>query len=320
METKEPQSLLEAVRYFADPKVCLATMVKVRWPDGVKCPRCGSEKVSFLENQYRWQCSTKHPKRQFSAKVGTVFEDSPIGLDKWLPVVWLLTNCKNGISSYEVARDLGVTQKTGWFMLQRVRLAMQAGTFWDKLQGEIEADETFIGGLARNMHKNKKGKITGTGGAGSGKAVVMGLVDRNTRQVRVAHVPNVQRDTLQAQVRKYVQGGSYVFTDAWLGYHGLDREYVHQVIDHAESYVQGNVHTNTIENFWSLLKRGLKGTYISVEPFHLFRYLDEQAFRYNHRKTDDAGRFGRTMAGIVGKRLTYDNLTGKEQPAAALPS
>jgi transposase-like protein len=224
METKEPRFLIEAVRYFADPDVCLNTIVKVRWPDGVKCPTCGSEKVSFLTTQRRWQCSTKHSKRQFSAKVGTVFEDSPIGLDKWLPVVWLLTNCKNGISSYEVARDLKVTQKTGWFMLHRVRLAMQGSTFWTKLEGEIEADETFIGGLARNMHKNKKSKITGTGGTGSGKAVVMGLLDRKRKQVRIVHVPNVQRATLQAQVRKYVQGGSYLFTDAWLGYHGLDRE------------------------------------------------------------------------------------------------
>ncbi len=289
-------------------------MVNVRWPNGVKCPTCGSEKVSFLANQCRWQCSTKHPKRQFSAKVGTIFEDSPIGLDKWLPVVWLLTNCKNGISSYEVARDLGVTQKTAWFMLQRVRLAMQAGSFWDKLEGEIEADETFIGGLARNMHKNKKAKITGTGGTGSGKAVVMGLLDRHTRQVKIAHVPDVRGETLQPYVRKYVKGGSYVFTDAWVGYHGLDREYVHQVIDHAETYVKGNVHTNGIENFWSLLKRTLKGTYVSVEPFHLFRYLDEQAYRFNNRKANDGERFIRVLAGTKGKRLTYQNLIGKAAP------
>ncbi len=319
METKEPKSLLEAVRHFSDPNVCLQTMIKVRWPNGVKCPTCGSEKVSFLANQFRWQCSVKHPKRQFSAKVGTIFEDSAIGLDKWLPVVWLLTNCKNGISSYEVARDLGVTQKTGWFMLQRVRLAMQAGSFWNKLEGEIEADETFIGGLARNMHKNRRAqKISGTGGTGSGKAIVMGLLDRHTRKVKIMHVPNVQSETLQPYVRKYVEGGSYVYTDAWAGYHGLDRDYVHNVIDHAEAYVQGNVHTNGIENFWSLLKRGLKGTYISVEPFHLFRYLDEQAFRFNNRKTDDGDRFVRTLEGIEGKRLTYKELTGKTDASAAI--
>ena len=315
MKANIPMTLHEAIRYFANPDNCLKTAIALRWPRGVICPTCGSTEVTLLSTRQIWKCKNQHPKRQFSAKVGTVFEDSPIGLDKWFTAMWLVANCKNGVSSCEVARDLGVTQKTAWFMLHRIRLAMNAGTF-EKLSGEVEADETFIGGLARFMHKNKKQKITGTGGAG--KAVVMGLVDRKTRQVRVVHVPNVQRDTLQTQVKKYVQGGSYVFTDAWLGYHGLDREYVHNVIDHAEAYVQGNVHTNTIENFWSLLKRGLKGTYVSVEPFHLFRYLDEQAFRYNNRKTDDGMRFAETLAGTVGKRLTYEHLTGKDGAASAL--
>jgi len=320
METRTPATLIDAVHYFSDPDVSLNFMVKIRWPNGVKCPTCGSEKVSFLANQRRWQCSAKHPKRQFSAKVGTIFGDSPIGLDKWLPVVWLLTNCKNGISSYEVARDLSVTQKTGWFMLQRVRLAMQAGSFWSKLEGEIEADETFIGGLARNMHKDKKAKITGTGGQGSGKAVVMGLLDRHSKQVRLVHVADTKSGTLQGVIRKYVRGGSYIFSDAWAGYHGLDREYVHQVIDHAEKYVDGNVHTNMIENFWSLLKRMLKGTYISVEPFHLFRYLDEQAFRYNYRKANDGERFARVLSQVIGRRLTYKNLTGKTGPGIPEPA
>jgi hypothetical protein len=217
METRAPHTLIDAVRYFSDPDVCLRMMVKIRWPNGVKCPTCGNEKVSFLANQRRWQCSTKHPKRQFSAKVGNIFEDSPIGLDKWFPVVWLLTNCRNGISSYEVARDLGVTQKTGWFMLQRVRLAMQAGSFWNKLEGEIEADETFIGGLARNMHRDKKAKITGTGGQGSGKAIVMRPLDRHSKQVRLVHVRDTKAGTLQGMIRKYVRGGSYIFSGEWVG-------------------------------------------------------------------------------------------------------
>ncbi len=315
MRTNVPKTLNEAIRYFADPENCLKTTIALRWPNGVTCPTCESKEVTLLSTRQIWKCKNKHPKRQFSAKIGSVFEDSPIGLDKWFTAIWLIANCKNGVSSCEIARDLGVTQKTAWFMMHRIRLAMNTGSF-EKLSGEVEADETFIGGLARFMHNNKKAKITGTGGAG--KAVVMGLVDRKTRQVRVVHVPNVQRDTLQTQVKKYVQGGSYVFTDAWLGYHGLDREYVHNVIDHAEAYVQGNVHTNTIENFWSLLKRGLKGTYVSVEPFHLFRYLDEQAFRYNNRKTDDGSRFVETLAGVTGKRLTYQHLTGKDEMASAL--
>ncbi|MGH8012809.1 MAG: IS1595 family transposase [Candidatus Binataceae bacterium] len=311
--TYVPKTFLDAVRYFEDPDVCLGLMAGLRWPNGaVTCPICGNTKAHFLANQRRWKCSGKHPRTQFSIKVGTIFEDSPIGLDKWLPVVWLLTNCKNGVSSYEIARDLGVTQKTAWFMLQRVKLAMQRGSFWHKLEGEIEADESYIGGLA-NMHKDKKAKITGTGG--SGKAIVMGILDRNTREIRVKHVPHVKRETLHTEIREHVAPGAEVFTDEWVAYQGLDREYVHNVINHAEEYVRGNIHTNGIENFWSLLKRGLKGTYTSIEPFHLFRHLDEQAFRYNNRKTDDAGRFVRALSQTSGRRLTYRELTGREAAA-----
>jgi transposase-like protein len=315
METKTPKTLNEAIRYFADPDNCLKTTIALRWPNGVTCPTCGSKEVTLLSTRQLWKCKSKHPKQQFSAKVGSIFEDSPIGLDRWFTAIWLIANCRNGVSSCEIARDLGVTQKTAWFMMHRIRLAMNNGTF-EKLTGEVEADETFIGGLARFMHKDKKAKITGTGGAG--KAVVMGLIDRHSKKVRIAHIPNVQGDTVKGFVRKYVKGGSYVFSDAFAGYNGLDRDYVHQVIDHAEKYVDGNVHTNTIENFWSLLKRGLKGTYVSVEPFHLFRYLDEQAFRFNNRKTDDGSRFVETLAGVIGKRLTYRHLTGKDELASAL--
>jgi len=310
---KIPRSLVEAVRYFQDTDNCLEFMKLIRWPDGVvKCPTCGNDKVGFLAAQNRWQCSKKHPKRQFSAKVGTIFEDSAIGLDKWLPAVWQVVNCKNGISSYETARGLGVTQKTAWFMNHRIRKAIQSGTF-EKISGEVEADETFIGGLARFMHKDRRGeKIKGTGGGG--KAIVMGLLDRKTKKVRLRHVADTSGPTLQGVVREYVEGGSYVFSDAWRSYNGLSADYVHNVIDHAESYVNGNIHTNGIENFWSLLKRGIKGTYVSVEPFHLFRYLDEQAFRYNERKNDDGGRFAEAMASIVGRRLTYKELIGDNLP------
>ena len=308
-----PRTLQEAIIYFADPDRCLKFMVEIRWPDGVKCPTCGSKEVTFLSTRRVWKCKNQHAKQQFSAKVGTVFEDSPIGLDKWFTAIWLVANCKNGVSSYEIARDLHVTQKTAWFMDHRIRLAMQTGSF-EKVSGEFEVDESFIGGLARNMHKNKKAKITGTGGAG--KAIVMGLLDRKTKKIRLRHVPNTQRETLQGVVREYIEGGSYVYSDAWVAYNGLEREYIHQVIDHAEKYVDGNVHTNGIENFWSLLKRGLKGTYISVEPFHLFRYLDEQAFRFNERKQNDGGRFVTAMQGITGKRVTYEKLTGKVEEQA----
>jgi len=310
-----PNTLQEAIIYFSDPDRCLALMVQSRWPDGVvKCPTCKSDQVRFLGTRRVWECRAKHPKRQFSAKVGTVFEDSPIGLDKWFTAAWLVANCKNGISSYEIHRALKVTQKTAWFMDHRIRLAMQSGTF-EKVAGEFEVDESFIGGAARFMHKDKKAKITGTGGAG--KAVVMGLVDRKTKKIRLRHVADTSGPTLQGFVREYVEGGSYIYSDAWRSYDGLSADYVHQVIDHAQSYVEGNVHTNTIENFWSLLKRGLKGTYIAVEPFHLFRYLDEQAFRYNERKNDDGGRFLEVLNGLTGRRLTYQKLTGKDEMVPA---
>jgi transposase-like protein len=306
-----PKSLTDAIRYFSDEDRCISYMVSRRWPDGVvKCPTCESNKVHYLANQRRWKCSQKHDRRQFSVKIGTIFEDSPLSLTKWLPAVWLIGNCKNGISSCELARDLKVCQKTAWFMLHRIRFAMQRGTF-EKMggSGPVEADETFIGGLARFMHKDKKAKITGTGGAG--KELVMGLLDRETGKVRVKHVANRKRGTLQQEVRANVEAGAEVFTDELASYVGLDADYVHQFVNHAEKYVDGNIHTNGIENFWSLLKRGLKGTYVSVEPFHLFRYLDEQAFRYNERKGDDGDRFAEILSRIAGRRLTYKELTGK---------
>jgi transposase-like protein len=307
----EPKTLQQAIIYFSDPDNCLNYLISKRWPKGVICPTCGSEKVKFNPSRRLWQCSSHHPKRQFSVKVGTIFEDSAIGLDKWLAAVWMLTNCKNGISSYEVARDLGVTQKTAWFMLHRIRLALQDETS-GKLGGEVEADETYIGGLARNMHKSKRAKkISGTGGAG--KVAVMGLLQRHGK-VKTSVLPDVQMETLNRRVRDHVALGSQVFTDAWVGYNGLDAEYIHSVIDHAEAYVKENVHTNGLENYWSLLKRGIRGTYISIEPFHLFRYLDEQAFRFNNREYfNDRDRFDMAVSNIIGKRLTWNRLTGKSQ-------
>jgi transposase-like protein len=281
---------------------------RAQWKNGVVCPICGSNKIGFLKNQLRWQCSVRHPRRQFSIKVGTIFEDSPLGLDKWLPAMWMIQNCKNGIASHEIARAVGVTQKTAWFMLHRIRLALQEGTM-AQLAGEVEVDETFIGGKSRNMHLDKRAqRITGTGG--KDKAVVMGILERG-KTVRASVIPNRRKRSLQAEVREHVKAGSALFTDALQSYDGLAAEYAHQVIDHAVEYVRGRVHTNGLENFWSLLKRGLKGTYVSVEPFHLHRYLDEQSFRYNNRKTDDAGRFDIGVRQITGKRLTYKQLTGK---------
>ncbi len=322
MDTEgQPKTLLQAIRYFADPATCLAFMVAVRWPNGVTCPICGSKDVIFLAKHQRWQCRTKHALRQFSAKTGTIFADSPIGFDKWLPAMWLLCGAKNGISSMELHRALGVTQKTAWFMLHRLRYALQRGTFDTPMGedgGEVEADETFIGGLSRNMHKWKREqKITGTGGAG--KELVAGLLDRKTKKVRVQHLPNRKKKTLQRLVREHVAPGAQLMTDELASYTGLEKDYVHQFVNHAESYVRGNVHVNGVENFWTLLKRMLKGTYTSCEPFHLFRYLDEEAFRYNERGNEDGdlGRFLEGMSTVTGRRLTYKRLIGEREALLA---
>jgi transposase-like protein len=302
-----PKTLIEAIKYFGDPDTALGCMIAIRWPDGViTCPRCDSDRHSFVKTRRIWICLAC--KKHFSVKLGTIMEDSPIGLDKWLSAIWLIVSAKNGISSYEIHRALGITQKSAWFLMHRIRKAMQAGTF-KKLAGDVEVDETFIGGLARNMHKNKRDKVSKTGFIG--KVAVMGLLERHG-EVRTVIVGDTTRATMQPKVREYVEQGSNVYSDAHSAYTGLDNEYIHAVINHGEEYVRGHIHTNGIENFWSLLKRGIKGTYVSVEPFHLFRYLDEQAFRFNNRKGDDSDRFIKAASQITGKRLTLKQLTGKE--------
>ena len=304
--TTHPKTLLEAVRHFSDLSVCHQHLVLVKWPDGkITCPKCGGEHVGEIKSRRMFQCKAKECRKQFSAKVGTIFEDSPLGLDKWFVAVWSIANAKNGISSHELHRALGVTQKTAWFMLHRIRLAMQTGTF-RKLKGEVEVDETGIGGLAGNMHKaDRKRKITGTGF--SNKVIVQGMLERGG-QVRCQVVKNNRKTTLDPNVRAHVEAGATVYTDALASYNQLKDEYQHQVIDHAVCYVMDRVHTNGIENFWSLLKRMLNGTYISVRAWHLFRYLDEEAFRFNQRKGGDASRFAEVMGGVVGKRLQYAEL------------
>jgi len=307
-EIPTPESLLEVIRHFADERTAWAYFVARRWPNGVACPLCGCYgKIRLIETRLRFRCNDCG--KQFSAKTGTVFEDSPLPFSKWLPAIWLITNAKNGVSSYELHRGLQVTQKTAWFMLHRIRLAMQNGSF-EKLVDSIEVDETFIGGKARNMHKHvRERKITGTGG--KDKTIVAGMLERGG-EVRVSVVEDRSGEVLQGFVKDNALEGSILYTDAWKAYNDLGDTFRHQVVDHAIQYVDGQIHTNGLENFWSLLKRTLSGTYVSVEPFHLFRYLDEQTFRYNERKGTDATRFDAVVAGTTSKRLTYARLTGKE--------
>lgn len=305
---QEPTTLQEAIVFFADPVNCREYLVAQRWPNGVTCPKCGSKNVLFMDKYNRWKCREGHDSPQFTLKTGTIMEDSPIGLDKWLMVMWQVVNSKNGISSCEVAKAIGITQKSAWFLDHRIRFSLSMGP-GNKLSGQVEADETYIGGKARNMHSATRArKITGTGG--KDKTAVMGILERGGK-VRTKVIDNARKKTLHAEIREHVLAGSALFTDALKSYEGLD-EFQHEVVDHAVEYVRGEVHTNGLENFWSLLKRGLHGTYVSVDPFHLYRYLDEQAFRYNNRKGfDDKDRFDLAVRQIVGKRLTWNQLIGK---------
>ena len=310
----EPKTLQAAILYFENADNCREYMMARRWPDGVTCPTCGSAKVTFSVKHNRWQCGSHHAKRQFTLKTGTIFEDSPLGLDKWLCAMWMVINCKNGVSSYEIARDLGVTQKSAWFMLHRLREIMQDPKA-TKLSGEIEADETFIGGKVENMHRKSRAKISKFNNWG--KTPVLGLLEREGR-VRAAVAPNRKKRHIQPNIIANVEPGSKLYTDDYPGYDSLPAEYERELINHLQTYVNGRVHTNGLENFWSLLKRTLKGTYVSVDPAHLQAYVDEQVFRFNHRKhaggekMNDAERFSTALTQIVGKRLTWDALVEKQ--------
>ena len=320
-----PEALTQAVTYFADADKAFAFMVSLRWPDGkVCCARCGCARVSFLSTRKLWKCLDC--KKQFSAKVGTIFEDSPLGYDKWFPAFWMIVNAKNGISSCELARAIGVTQKSAWHMLHRIRLAMHDGSIV-KMSGHVEADETFIGARSRLMNAKQKARREAVNGKGTGPVAmtaVQGLLERGTRdavsRVQLKVLKSTKKAEVQGNVREYVLKGSTVSTDALKSYTGLQDEFIHGVVDHAVCYVKDNVHTNGLENFWSLLKRTIKGTYVCPAPFHLFRYLDEQAFRFNERKADDQGRFLKGIVGIIGKGLRYAKLIGAGESSDYLPA
>jgi hypothetical protein len=339
---KEPKTLQEAAIYFAGVDNCIEYLADKRWPDGVVvCPDCGRKDATYVPARRVWQCKTRHPKAQFSIKVGTIFEDSPVPLGKWLMAMWMIANCKNGVSSWELHRTIGVTQKTAWFMRHRIGMALQDGSsemFGGSESGPVEVDEAFIGGEPKNKHlshrmktkrtvKNEAGEwvfnpnFRETRGRASKKTPVMGMIDRETRKARAQVIPGIDRKVLQDLILDNVSKGSKVFTDGLPEYQSLKAMgFVHDTVNHLSEYVRGEVHTNGIENFWSLLKRGLRGTYVAVEPFHLDRYVTEQIFRYNNRATkdnplNDSDRFALAVSQIVGKRLTYAELTGKVEGA-----
>jgi transposase-like protein len=322
-----PKTLLEAIQYFSDEQVCIDAVAEMRWPHGVHCPECAADQPYYIKTQKRWKC--RECRIQFSVKRDTVFEDSPISLTKWLPALWLLVSCKNGVSSHELSRALGVTQKTAWFMLQRLRLVLKHLNIGTKLGsangGEVEVDESFVGGKLKNMHRNRaRGLRMAAVGEPvnvyhtryANKTAVLGMLDRESRQVRAKVVKDVKRETLQKEILNNVCAGSAVYTDQAVAYDKLKQNYIHDTVNHIDAYVKGRVHTNGLENFWSLMKRNLSGTYVAVEPYHLDRYLDEQMFRYNNRATkdnplNDSDRFLLALSQVAYRRLTYAELTGK---------
>jgi transposase-like protein len=319
MNTKKmaPKTLLEAVVHFANLDTCHAHLAAIKWPEGVSCPACGGKDIGNIASRRMYQCRAKCCRKQFSVKVDTIFEDSPLPLNKWFVAVWSITNAKNGISSCELARAIGVTQKSAWHMLHRIRHAMKVGSF-QKFSGEIESDETAIGGLSKNMHASRRRvKILGTGF--SGKAIVHGVLERagpksksqkTVSQVRASVIPDMKLTTLAPILKDSIEPGATLYTDTLIAYRRMKSSFVHERIDHAVSYVEGRCHTNSMENFWSLFKRTVKGTYVSVDVPHLGRYVDEQVFRFNQRDGSDADRFASVMPRVVGKRLKYETLIG----------
>jgi transposase-like protein len=305
-------TLQEAFEHFAIPQNAIDYMIRLRWPDGaVTCPNCGSTSVTWMPTRSLFQCKTNHPRKQFSVKVGTIFEDSPISLGKWLVVAWMLGNCRNGISSHEVARTIGITQKSAWFMLHRLRTAAQEDDYKEPLFDEVECDETYVGGKTKFKHARRIAQLPRKPSIHD-LIPVMGILQRGGA-VRAMVVKNHKRVNLHAEIRKHVAPGSTLYTDDMHSYRGLP-DYAHHYVDHLTKYVSGRVHTNGLENFWSLLKRCIKGTYIQVNPEHLQGYVAEQVFRFNTRKrlnVTEEQRFAKLLTGTTGKRLTYQELISR---------
>lgn len=297
-------NLVDLMQKFPDEKSCVEHLRAIRWKDGEYCPYCGNEKVYHFKDGKTFKCASC--RKRFSIRVGTIFEDSPLPLQKWFVAIYLITSHKKGISSVQLAKDIGVTQKTAWFMLHRLRHAIKTKSFYRPLKNEVEVDETYIGGKEKNKHKSKR--VEGSQGRSTKtKTPVVGMVERNGK-LKAKVVNDTKSKTIKDLIISNVVFGSKIITDEFRSYFGLDFLYQHLFVKHSEGeYVNGIAHTNTIENFWSILKRGIVGIYHFVSKKHLSRYLDEFTFRYNTRGMTEEDRFNYLLANCNG-RLAYEQL------------
>lgn len=298
---KLPQSQLEAIRYFADEDRCIKFVAEQRWPNGVVCPTCGRVDMSYLKTQRRWQCKSAHPKRQFSVKTGTIFEDSPLGLNKWLPAVWIIVNAKNGVSSYEMARTLSITQKSAWFLNHRIRAALAANGGFEKLSGTVQGDETYVGGY---KHRDAKHGY-------ENKTAIVGVVEnkKGVGQARAFVTKYADATTAMQFLKDHVEAGANLHTDESPIYYNAKRTFKHDTVNHRKrEYARGAVTTNSIEGLWNLFKRSHRGTYTHLSAGHLGMYVAEHLYRYNNRQYSDSERFVMWFGGCA-RRLAYKTLT-----------
>lgn len=296
-------SLFEMVAAFPDEQSCVDHLRSIRWKNGAFCPHCGSTKVYHFSDLRTHKCGDC--RQRFSIKVGTIFEDSKIGLHKWFMAIYLITSHKKGIASAQLARDIEVTQKTAWFMLHRLRHAAETKSFNEPLKGEVEADETYVGGKEKNKHADKR--VPGSQG-GANKAVVFGMLERGG-ELRVKKVPDAKARTVQAEINEHAAPGPNIMTDEHHGYRGLQGRFNHYTINHlAGEYVKHYfIHTNGLEGAWSLFKRQVFGIHHWVSTKHLGRYLGEFTLRYNRREPGEGERVNDFLSRVAG-RLTYKAL------------
>ncbi len=307
VELKKFSNLIELVTYFKSEEVCIKYLEKIRWDKDLSCPynTCTNSKIFKYKNGKTYKCSCCQ--KQFSVRVGTIFEGSKIGLQKWFAAIYLVTSHKKGISSMQLGKDIGVTQKTAWFMLHRIRKALGLQQSGDKFDGICEADETYIGGLEKNKHWNRKTKGT-QGRSVKTKIIVAGVLERGG-ELRAKKLEATNVKTLGKFVEDNIKEGCRINTDEWLGYKKLHKKFDHKVVNHKSGqYVEGDVHTNTIEGFWAMLKRGIRGVYNVMSPKHIQNYIDEFVFRYNTRNMNEHERFV-TMLGKMNVRVKFCELT-----------